>query len=110
MYKTFVFVTVIVAGVFLAPVATSAALGVPPTHVVAVATPPASTSGAALRSARLSVPGKPAPAAAVAKSEAARTSLPPVQLMIVWPLLALIALGISFSVRRMVRRSEDDAR
>jgi hypothetical protein len=113
MYKTFVFATVIVAGVFLAPVATSAALAVPPPHVAAAATVTASHASAGFSSAQLSVPGKPAPAAAArpshaSVSHAAETALPPVQLMIVWALLALIAVVISFSVRRTLRRSEDD--
>ncbi len=110
MYKSFVFATVIVAGVFLAPVATSAALAAPPAHVVAAAQAPSSSSGRTFSSARLSTPGKPAPAVSVARSEVARTSLPPVQLMIVWALLALIAVVTFFSVRRMLRRGEDDAR
>ena len=71
MYKTFVFGTVIIAGVFLAPVATSAALAPPASHVVA--------------------------------------SAPPVQMFIVWSLLALIALTISYSVVHLLRRVDDDA-
>ncbi len=85
MYKTFVFVTVIVAGVFLAPVATSAALAAPPRHVAAAA--------GATRATHVAV-----------------ASLPPVQLTIVWALLALIAVVTFFSVRRMLRRGEEDSR
>jgi hypothetical protein len=85
MYKTVVFVTAIVAGVFLAPVATSAALAEPPGHVAAAA-------GAA-RTTHVAV-----------------ASLPPVQLTIVWALLALIAVVTFFSVRRMLRRGEEDGR
>jgi hypothetical protein len=109
MYKTFVFATVIVAGVFLAPVATSAALAVPSSPAVVSTQSPVTDSGVAISSARLSVPGPSITRGVHAESDAGRTNLPPVQMLIVWSLLALIALTISLSVVRLLRRSEDDS-
>jgi hypothetical protein len=118
MYKTFIFATVIVAGVFLAPVATSAAIAASPAHVAAATSIHSSTSGTEISAARLSVPGHPVPDNSVATSHAVGASsssrpsvqsgLPPVQLVIVWALLALIAVVTFLSVRRMLRRGEDD--
>src|SRR5450432_2084775 len=108
MYKNFAFATVIIVGVFLAPVATSAALAPPATHVVASAPSAQSVSGVSMSSARLSVPGAPATQSVPTVSGTGRTELPPVQMIIVWGLLALIALTISYRVVHLLRRVEDD--
>ncbi len=100
MYKTFVFATVIVAGVFLAPVATSAALAAPAPHQVASSQASGAGSDVSFSSARLSVPGAHPTTDVSPRADAGRVSLPPVQMLIVWSLLALIALTISLCVRR----------